>query len=65
VVFEIVEAMLELAQMKKGDVVYEENCSAYFRAGHSGFWMLVFVNSERFYEDRSRRPINWREYTSD
>jgi hypothetical protein len=40
VVFEIVEAMLELAQMKKGDVVYEENCFAYFLAGHSGFWML-------------------------
>jgi hypothetical protein len=25
----------------------------------------VLANSERFYQDRSRRAINWREYTSD
>jgi hypothetical protein len=37
---EIVEGMLELAHVKKRDVVYEENCFAYFLAGHCGFWML-------------------------
>jgi hypothetical protein len=25
----------------------------------------VLVNSEKFYGDRSQRPINWREYTTD
>jgi len=25
----------------------------------------VISNSERFYQDRPRRPINWREYLTD
>ena len=25
----------------------------------------VFSDSARFYQDQPRRPINWREYTSD
>jgi hypothetical protein len=36
----IVEGMREPAQVKKGDVVYEENCIVYFLAGYYGFWML-------------------------
>jgi hypothetical protein len=31
---------VELAQVEKGDVLYEENCFVYFLAAHCGLWML-------------------------
>jgi hypothetical protein len=55
--------MVELAPVEKVNGVYKGIALILVMTVVSG--CSVLVNSEKFYGDRPRRPINWREYTTD
>jgi hypothetical protein len=58
-----VRGVVELAPVEKVNGVYKGIALILVMTVVSG--CSVLVNSEKFYGDRPRRPINWREYTTD